>query len=386
MSASTSAPTIALLPGDGIGRELAEACGPLLRELTPKVTWLEAEVGWECWRRDGDSVPAATWEACRAADAVLLGAITSKPAPQAEAELASHLQGKGLEYRSPTVQLRRGLDLFANVRPVEARDGSFRFMVVRENTEGMFGHDLGVEDLERLPGLMSLLSDDTTVREANPEEIAVSLRVTTGFGWRRLLRVAAKLAKRSRGVVTVADKPNVLPQTGAVLVKAVSDVQAEFPDVQFVMENADAVAMRMVTEPERYDVIAAENLIGDMLSDLGAGLGTGLGVAPSASYGTRMGLFEPVHGSAPDIAGQGIANPVAFLLSAALCFEHVGEDAAAARLRVAVESVVQRGLSGDGKCVTFDLGGVATTAEMIAEIRKMLELSSSKCEPSPLKR
>ena len=369
MSASTPAPTIALLPGDGIGRELAEACGPLLRELTPNVRWVEAEVGWECWCRDGDSVPEATWEVCRSADAVLLGAITSKPAPQAEAELAPHLQGEGLVYRSPTVQLRRGLDLFANVRPVESADDAFSFQVVRENTEGMFGHDLGSADLAALPGLLDLLADDTTVRRAEKDEVAVSLRVTTGFGVRRLLRVAARLAVRSRGVVTVADKPNVLPETGAVLVKAVEDVQAEFPNVEFVLENADAVAMRMVTDPAHYDVIAAENLIGDMLSDLGAGLGQGLGVAPSASFGSESALFEPVHGSAPDIAGQGIANPSAFLLSAAMCFEHVGEDAAARQLRAAVEAVLKRGEQGEKACITPDLGGAASTMQMVAAVR-----------------
>lgn len=363
---SSTYPRIALFPGNGIGQEVAYGSLPLLRDLFPGWQITEGRIGWDCWCSGGDSVPPETWELARNSDALLVGAITSKPAREAERELVPELRGTGLTYRSPVVQLRRELDLYANVRPTVDLAGKLDFTVVRENTEGTYVHDL---DADHLGDLAGVIGGDPTVRRADPREIAVALRITTGFAWRRLLRTCGALARRSRGHVTVADKPNIMQATGEVVRTAMDDVAREFPDVEFELGNADAVAMAMASRPGDLDIIAAENLIGDILSDLGAGLGAGLGVTPSANHGDGPAMFEPVHGSAPDIAGRGIANPAAFLLSAAMCGDHVGDADAAARLRTAVRGVLR---DGDPTELTPDLGGRGTTETMLRAVANRL--------------
>ena len=353
---------IVLLPGDGIGPEIVDAARPLLGRIFPSWEFTEAEIGWGCWCRDGDPVPAATWAALESADAALLAAITSKPARAAEAELAPELRGTGLRYRSPVLQLRQRLDLFANVRPIDdllSDDPAFGFTVVRENTEGLYSHDLNMGDGPA--GLWDVVKRDATVRRSVPAETAVALRVTTRFGWLRLLRTAAGLGRR----VLVADKPNILRESGAIIESTVAEVAAEFPDVEFTVANADAIAMELVNDPGKFDVIAAENLLGDILSDLGAGLMGGLGLPASANVGAKFAVFEPVHGSAPDIAGRGVANPAAFLLAAAMCGEHLGLSDGAARLRSAVRTALR-------ESPTRDLGGTATTAEFAAAVAEAL--------------
>lgn len=363
---SSTHPRIALFPGNGIGQEVAYGSLPLLRDLFPGWEITEGRIGWDCWCSGGDAVPPESWELARASDALLVGAITSKPAREAELELVPSLQGKGLQYRSPVVQLRRELDLYANVRPTVDPTGRVDVTVVRENTEGTYVHDL---DARHLGDLRDVIGDDPTVRQSDPSDVAVALRVTTGFAWRRLLRTCGRLARRSRGHVTVADKPNIMQATGEIVRAAMEEVAAEFDDVDFVMGNADAVAMRMAADPESLDVVAAENLIGDILSDLGAGLGGGMGVTPSANHGDGPAMFEPVHGSAPDIAGRGIANPTAFLLSAAMCGTHVGDVDAATRLRTAVGEMLR---DGDPAELTPDLGGHGTTETVLRAVANRL--------------
>lgn len=342
---SASSHRIVLLPGDGIGPEIVDACRPVLAAAFPTWEFTDAAIGWDCWRTAGDPVPAETWRALESADAAIMAAITSKPAREAEAELADHLRGTGLTYRSPVLQLRRRLDLYANIRPVEdllAGAGSpasslddgplstpsprFGFTVVRENTEGLYSHDLSMAGAD-VDGLWDVVKQDPTVAHSTRADTAVALRVTTGFGWRRLLRTAAALTGRSADPalrrVTIADKPNILRESGAIIADAVDAVAAEFPGVEFEIANVDAVTMRMVTSPRSFDVIAAENLLGDILSDLGAGLMGGLGLPSAANMGDGHAVFEPVHGSAPDIAGRGVADPAAFLMSAAMCAEHL---------------------------------------------------------------
>lgn len=342
---SASSHRIVLLPGDGIGPEIVDACRPVLAAAFPTWEFTDAAIGWGCWRTAGDPIPAETWRALESADAAIMAAITSKPAREAEAELADHLRGTGLTYRSPVLQLRRRLDLYANIRPVEdllAGAGSpasslddgpaptpsprFGFTVVRENTEGLYSHDLSMAGPDS-SGLWDVVKQDPTVTHSTRADTAVALRVTTGFGWRRLLRTAASLTGRAADPslrrVTIADKPNILRESGAIIRDAVDEVAAEFPDVDFEIANADAVTMRLITSPMSFDVIAAENLLGDILSDLGAGLMGGLGLPSAANMGDGHAVFEPVHGSAPDIAGRGIADPAAFLMSAAMCAEHL---------------------------------------------------------------
>lgn len=418
---------IVLLPGDGIGPEIVDACRPVLAATFPTWDFTDAPIGWECWRTGGDPVPPQTWRALESADAALMAAITSKPAWEAEAELAADLRGTGLTYRSPVLQLRQRLDLFANVRPVDdvlhddpARTSHaaapasrstvsgpssgprFGFTVVRENTEGLYSHDFSMRDATRrdapgrdtverdaaaadpaMAGIWEAVAHDPTVTRSTPEDTAVALRVTTGFAWRRLLRTAATLTGRaadpSLRLVTVADKPNILRESGAIIRDAVEEVVAEFPDVDFDIANADAVAMRMITQPRSFDVIAAENLLGDMLSDLGAGLMGGLGLPSSGNIGADRAVFEPVHGSAPDIAGRGVANPAAFLLSAAMCADHLASRSddgihdgptddlrhRAAHLRAAVIATLKTN-------PTPDLGGTNTTSGFAGDVAARL--------------
>lgn len=409
---------IVLLPGDGIGPEIVDACRPILAAAFPTWDFTDAPIGWECWRTGGDPVPPQTWRALESADAALMAAITSKPAREAEAELAADLRGTGLTYRSPVLQLRQRLDLFANVRPVEdvlhddpARTSHatapaspstasapssgprFGFTVVRENTEGLYSHDFSMRGATgrdstsaadpALAGIWEAVAHDPTVTRSTPEDTAVALRVTTGFAWRRLLRTAATLTGRAANpslrLVTVADKPNILRESGAIIRDAVEEVAAEFPEVDFDIANADAVAMRMITQPRSFDVIAAENLLGDMLSDLGAGLMGGLGLPSSGNIGADRAVFEPVHGSAPDIAGRGVANPAAFLLSATMCADHLANrsddanhhDAAddlrhrAAHLRAAVIATLKAN-------PTPDLGGTNTTSGFAGSVAARL--------------
>lgn len=361
------------MPGDGIGPEIADACRPVLTRAFPRWRMSTARIGWSCWRSEGAPVPGETWSALEGADAALMGAMTSKPVREAEAELPARLRGRVAPYRSPVLQLRERLDLYANVRPIEdvmasvrGEEPRFRFTVVRENTEGLYSHDLAMDGTG---GVWDIIENDSTVSRSEAADTAVALRVTTGFAWRRLLRRSAALAGRSADPelrkVTVADKPNILRASGEVVRRAVEEVAPEFPDVEFEIANVDAVAMRMVAHPEAFDVIAAENLFGDVLSDLGAGLMGGLGLPAAANMGDDFAVFEPVHGSAPDIAGRGIANPAAYLLSAAMCAEHLGDGEGAGRLRRAVHRAL-------ATTTTPDLGGDASTAEFAHAVAEAL--------------
>lgn len=379
---------IVLLPGDGIGPEIVDACRPVLAAAFPTWDFTDAAIGWDCWCTGGDPVPRETWRALESADAALMAAITSKPAREADAELAAHLRGTGLTYRSPVLQLRQRLDLYANVRPVEdvldddpadSPSPRFGFTVVRENTEGLYSHDFSMRDAASAAetataGIWDAVKHDPTVTRSTPEDTAVALRVTTGFAWRRLLRTAAALTGRAADPalrrVTVADKPNILRESGAIIRDAVDEVAAEFPGVEFEIANADAVAMRMITQPRSFDVIAAENLLGDMLSDLGAGLMGGLGLPSSGNIGADHAVFEPVHGSAPDIAGRGIANPAAFLLSAVMCAEHLAGP-------------------GDGGSAGTDESTVANTAHHLRDLRESADrlrnavIATLRANPTP---
>ncbi|OFO26345.1 3-isopropylmalate dehydrogenase [Corynebacterium sp. HMSC064E07] len=387
-TANDAAPRrITLLPGDGIGPEITDACRGLIADVFPHWELTEAQIGWSQWCAHGNPVPQETWETLGRSDAALLAAITSKPAREAEEELAPHLRDTGLTYRSPVLQLRQRLDLFANIRPVTLPGAAADFTIVRENTEGLYSHDYLLPPYDTPTDsphhhLWAEVAEDSTVARAVDKrgDVAISLRVTTSFAWHRLARQAAKLAlarqaanpdSEATPTVTVADKPNILRDSARVIRGAVEEVAEEYPQVAFDFANADAVAMQLVTDPARFDVIIAENLIGDILSDIGAGLIGGLGLAASANVGDDFAVFEPVHGSAPDIAGRGIANPAAFLLSAAMCAEHLGhptsELAPAAKLREAVYAVTRT-------APTPDLGGTATTSEFVAAVRAELGL------------
>lgn len=293
---------IVLIPGDGIGAEVIPAARRTLEALNLPLEFSEAEAGWVCFTRRGDALPAETLETCRHADAILFGA-TQSPMTKVEG------------YRSPILSLRRTFDLFANLRPAFDAARGIDLLVVRENTEGLYS---GRERLE------------------DGGETAIAERVITRRASERIVHVACERAIGRRSHLTIVHKANVLKETCGLFRTAALDVAREFPALTVEEMLVDTAAMRLVQEPGRFDVLVTTNLFGDILSDLAAGLTGGLGLAPSANLGTsRPAVFEPVHGSAPDIAGQGIADPRAAILSAALMLDWLGYSAEGARLRKA---------------------------------------------------
>ena len=330
--------SVVLIPGDGIGPEVCNAARAILDASGVAIEWQEAEAGQAAFESHGDPLPEATLAAVRSADATLKG-------PTATA--------KGAGFRSVNVALRQKLNLFANYRPARSLPGvKTRFedvdlIVIRENTEGLYS---GLEHTV-VPGVVE------------------SLRVITQVASERIARFAFQTARRQdRKRVTCVHKANILKLSDGLFLKTCQEVAAEFTDIEFDDCIVDAAAMKLVSNPHAFDVLVMENLFGDILSDLTSGLVGGLGVTPSANVGEKIAVFEAVHGTAPDIAGKGLANPTALVLSSVLMLRFLGEKAAAD----AVENAV-RGVLAEGKSLTGDLGGKASTSEyteaVIARLR-----------------
>jgi 3-isopropylmalate dehydrogenase len=322
---------VVCLPGDGIGPEVMLAASRVLAVLAPELELEERPFGGAAIQAVGDPLPAETLKACREADAVLLAAVG-----------LPELDGAELRPEHGLIRIRRELDVYANLRP--ARRGKVDLVIVRELVGGLYYGERGRRD-------------DGTVYdtlEYHPSQIE------------RVARRAFDLARTRRGHVTSVDKANVL-DTSRLWRQVVEGVAAEHPDVELVHMLVDNAAMQLVLTPERFDVILTENTFGDILSDEAAGLTGGLGLAASASLGEAgPGIFEPVHGSAPDIAGRGIANPAAMLRSVALMLAHgLGEPEKARRLERAVDEALRR-------TPTSDLGGRATTDEFAGAVAATL--------------
>lgn len=299
---------IALLPGDGIGTEVIPAARRVLEELDLPLTFMVGEAGFGAFERLGSALPPETIALCEASDAILFGA-TSSP------------MTKIAGYSSPILALRRHFDLYANLRPSRADD--IDLLIVRENTEDLYSGRERTED-----------NGNTAITE----------RVITRRASERIARAACLWARKRRGRVTIVHKANVLKETCGLFRRVAFEVANEFPDLTFEEMLVDTAAMRLVMEPARFDVIVTTNLFGDILSDLAAGMTGGLGIAPSANVGDGShAVFEPIHGSAPDIAGKNIADPRAAILSAALMLDHLGYTQAAARIRGAVYRVAYAG-------------------------------------------
>ncbi|MDX2140670.1 MAG: isocitrate/isopropylmalate dehydrogenase family protein [Chloroflexota bacterium] len=290
--------TLTLIPGDGIGQEVIPAAADVLNVCGLPLRIQYADAGWATFQRQGDALPAETLALCQGSDAILFGA-TQSP------------MEKVAGYRSPILALRRHFDLFANLRPAVA-DG-IDMLIVRENTEGLYSGREHVED------------DGAT---------AIAERVITRRASERIVRAACEQAMQRRRTLTIVHKANVLKETCGLFRRAAFDVTAGYPDLTVDEMLVDTAAMRMVQDPARFDVIVTTNLFGDILSDLAAGLTGGLGIAPSANIGSgHPAVFEPVHGSAPDIAGTGVADPRAAILSAAMLLDFIGYTDMGARLR-----------------------------------------------------
>ncbi|MFD5874691.1 isocitrate/isopropylmalate family dehydrogenase [Streptomyces sp. NPDC060322] len=364
--------SVAVLPGDGIGPEVTSAALDVVDKLGLPLDLRYGEIGWECWRQEGTPVPERTWKLLEETDTCLLGAITSKPLREAEAELPDGLRGTGLTFVSPVIQLRQRLSLYANIRPVtDLVNGRFDFTVIRENTEGLYaGFDFhGLDD-----ALWNVVRDHPNAQASGAGSTSVTLRLQTEFGMDRLLRYGFAYA-RSHGYsrLTLVDKPNVLRHSSNHLRQRLELIEGEYPGIDTEILNVDAVALWMVRRPERFGVLVAENMFGDILSDLGAGVMGGLGLAPSGNIGDNGSYFEPVHGSAPGMAGRNRANPMAMVLTVAQLLDHLELPVPGDELRAAVRSVTARRTT-----VTYDMGGTSGTREVAQAMADELDTAQNR--------
>jgi len=322
-----------LIAGDGIGPEITEATLSVLDVLGAEFDWDEQYGGMSAVEKAGTPLPKATLDSIRRTGLALKGPLTTPV---------------GGGYRSVNVALRQEFDLYANVRPVKSIVPGGRYVdvdlvIVRENTEGLY------------VGL------DRTFKVGNdPKALAQATSVMTRDGCRRIVRYAFEYARRNgRKKVTIVHKANILKATSGLFLETAKQIAAEYQG-QIASDDkiVDNAAMQLVINPAQFDVIVTTNLFGDILSDEASGLVGGLGLAPGANVGEQAAIFEAVHGSAPDIAGQGIANPAAQMLAAAMMLDHIGRLQEASRLRRALETVIVK-----DNVRTKDLGGSASTTE-----------------------
>lgn len=315
---------VAIVEGDGIGHEVIPVARDILAALRPDLELFDVEVGYGAWERTGHACGEEAMADLRSADVILFGAITTPPDP---------------DYRSILLQIRHDLDLYANIRPIQ--EGDIDIIIVRENTEGLYS---GIEWTE-------------------PDR-ACTARVITRQGSERIARHACTLAG-SRQHLTIGNKANVLKSD--CLFVDVCMVEAARANIPCKACYIDALCLDVLIHPDRYDVIVTTNIFGDILSDTAAYLVGGLGMLPSANIGERYALFEPVHGSAPDIAGRNLANPIAAIKSVAMLLNHIGDTTSAAIVEDTIRRVVDAGIR------TPDLGGVTGTREFGAAMLRELK-------------
>jgi len=366
---------IAVLPGDGVGLDVVEAAMTALHHLGLEAKYVYGDIGWQFWCREGNALPDRTVALLKETDCCLFGAITSKPKEDAARELAPALQGKGLSYFSPIVRLRQEFDLYTNMRPCKAYPGNplnyrdnIDLVIFRENTEGLYA---GVEWHplpEEVRRAFELHPKMKAFRATPSAEIAVSTRIMTKEGCRRIVQAAFDFALRhKRRSVTIVEKPNVLRETGGLMLGVARDIASRHPAVEFKEANVDAMCMWLVKNPQDYDVLVAENLFGDIISDLAAQLVGGLGFASAGNIGAKYAVFEPTHGSAPKYAGQNKVNPLATLLAAVLMLDWLGERDKARVLEGAVAEVIR-----EGRVRTYDMGGHSSTSDMAQAVAAKL--------------
>lgn len=319
---------ITLIPGDGSGPEVIAAAKRVVEATGVAIEWEQAEAGAAMIEKYGTPLPDETIESIRRNGVALKGPVTTPV---------------GTGFRSVNVAMRKIFDLYANVRPAKTYPGvisrydNIDLVVVRENTEDLYA------GIEHMVG----------------EDAAESIKLITRKGCERIIRYAFDFAVREgRKKVTAVHKANIMKCTDGMFLDIARQIAKEYPQIEFNDSIVDAMCMRLAMHPEDYDVLVCPNLYGDIVSDLCAGLVGGLGLTPSANIGVSGAIFEPIHGSAPDIAGQHKINPTAAILSASLMLAHLGEAKAAADIEQAVTKVIS-----EGKTLTQDMGGTASTEE-----------------------
>ncbi|MGB7622117.1 MAG: isocitrate dehydrogenase (NAD(+)) [Terriglobia bacterium] len=329
---------VTLIPGDGIGPEVVSATRCVIEATGVTINWEEINAGGEALKQYGTLLPDALIESIKRNRVALKGPITTQVA-----------EG----FPSLNVRLRKMFDLYANFRPIKnmpnvpCRFGDIDLLVVRENTEDLYA---GLEH-EVVPGVVE------------------SLKIITERASTRIARFGFDYArKHGRREVCAVHKANIMKMSDGLFLNCVRIVASQYPEIKYRELIVDNTCMQLVINPQQFDVLLLENLYGDIISDLGAGLIGGLGLVPGANIGTDRAIFEAVHGSAPDIAGRGVANPTAVMLSSALMLEHLNELDAGRRLRSAIERVY-----AEGKQITRDLGGTATTQEFTEAVLRQID-------------
>ncbi|MBN1539767.1 MAG: isocitrate/isopropylmalate dehydrogenase family protein [Candidatus Thermoplasmatota archaeon] len=367
---------IAEIPGDGVGPEVIEAAKIVLDAVGFKADYRHGDIGWEFWKTEGNALPERTLELLRNTDCALFGAITSKPKDEAEKELDPSLKGKGHVYFSPIVGMRQLFQLHTNMRPCRSYKGNplnvkegIDLVVFRENTEGLYA---GVEwwplPDEVREAFFKHHRKWAPFQEFPGADVAVSLRVISKRGADRILRSGFEHARKfKRTRLTLAEKPNVLRETSGLMTKVAREMAKDYPEVSMDEANVDAMAMWLVKDPDKYQVIVSSNLFGDILSDLGGGLVGGLGFASAANIGDDYAVFEPTHGSAPKYAGNGVVNPIAMIMASKLMLDHLGESEMGSCIEKAVADVIL-----EGAVRTKDFGGTSSTMDMAKVVASKL--------------
>ncbi len=390
--------TVVTMPGDGIGKIVLPQALRVLEKVGFDAEYVHADIGWEFWVKEGNPLPERTLSLLEKHRLGLFGAITSKPKAEAAAELDPSLRDKGFVYYSPIVGLRQHFDLDVCLRPCRSFPGNpLNFVrkkpgggyeeplvdvaVFRQNTEGLYS---GVEWTGPPPEVRKALETHPKMarfKEVPSGDLAVSCRIFSRAACRRICRAAFEYAaKKGYDSVTVCEKPNVVRETSGMMGEEARAAAEDFPGIELRFTNIDAQMMWLTKDPEKYGVIVAGNLFGDIISDGFAGLVGGLGFACSGNIGPGAAVFEPTHGSAPKYAelDPPIVNPIAMILSAAMLLDHVGEEEKADAVRRAVADVV-----AEGKVRTYDMlrlrggpdvvaEGAATTEEMTSAILEKL--------------
>ena len=327
---------ITIIPGDGIGREVMKSGEYLLDKLDLNLSFRYGDAGFDCFHKNGTTLPEETIKIAKNSDATLFGAITSTPGQS-----------------SPIINLRKELDVYANLRPIKSYKGAksiannIDFLIVRENTEGLYSQV-----------------------EYQEDEKTIAQRIITRKASEKIAKVAfEQCISKQKKKVSCIHKSNVLKKTDGVFKESFYKIAKNYPNIEVDDLYVDATAMYLITQPQNFDVIVTSNLFGDILSDESAGIVGGLGLAPSGNIGDNHGLFEPVHGSAPDIAGKNIANPCSMILTIAMMLEYLGENEYANQINKSVENIVNA-----KKTLTPDLGGNSTTMEVTkAIVNEILE-------------
>jgi isocitrate dehydrogenase (NAD+) len=391
--------TVVTMPGDGIGNQVLPEALRLLKAVEFDAEYIHADIGWDCWCREGNALPQRTIDLLATHKLGLFGAITSKPKKQAEAELREELRGKGYSYFSPIVTMRQRFHLDTCIRPCisfpgnplnfirKRADGGFEepcvnVVVFRQNTEGLYA---GVEWTNPPEQVRSALASHPKFKPfaaVSGSDFALSVRIITRQAAHKICKAAFDWAKKyGYESVTICEKPNVLRETSGMMEDEAKAVAKQYPGIALWSTNIDAQTMWLTKNPENYGVVVASNLFGDVISDAFAGLIGGLGFAASGNIGDEVAVFEPTHGSAPKYAklDPPIVNPIAMFLSAVMMLEHVGEVQKARRIRQAIAEVVQ-----EGKVHTYDMmripggptainDGAASTTEMTDAVLAKLQ-------------